>query len=204
MDWHNLYHTYDRNIESFTCHFSQSSPDIPCIFNFYAPKIKDQGHIVFVLSLWNFNLANNFWTVSAKAFIFHMNIPCNKTFPLVPLLLTLWSWPCSLTHLKKKIFNLVNIFWTVSARALIFHMNIPCDTCKTFPWGSLFFTLWPLPCSLTHFLKTLTLPIPFQQWVLELWYVTWIFPVIRYFRGYHYFLHCDLDLGGSCPFPWGS
>ena len=145
MDWHNLYHTYDRNIESFTCHFSQSSPDIPCIFNFYAPKIKDQGHIVFVLSLWNFNLANNFWTVSAKAFIFHMNIPCNKTFPLVPLLLTLWSWPCSLTHFKKKT-------------------------------------------------KTFTLLITFEQWELELWYFTLIFPVIRPFRGDHYVLPCDLDL----------
>ena len=28
----------------------------------------------------NFNLANNFWTVGARALIFHMNIPCDKTF----------------------------------------------------------------------------------------------------------------------------
>ena len=27
--------------------------------------------------LWNFNLANNFWTVSARALKFHMNIPCD-------------------------------------------------------------------------------------------------------------------------------
>ena len=80
--------------------------------------------------LWNFNLANNFWTV-----------------------------------------------WTVSARALIFHMSISCD--KTFPWAPLFFTQWPWPWSLTHFLKTLTLLITFEQWVLELWYFTRIFPVIR-------------------------
>ena len=30
--------------------------------------------------------------------------------------------------------------------------------------------------------------------MLELLYFTWIFPVIRPFRGYHYFLPCDLDL----------
>ena len=34
-------------------------------------------------------LANNFSTVSATAFIFHMNIPCDETFPLVPLFFTL-------------------------------------------------------------------------------------------------------------------
>ena len=43
--------------------------------------------------------------------------------------------------------------------------------------------------------ETLPLLITFEQWILELWYFTWIFPVIRPFRGYHYFLPCDLDLG---------
>ena len=43
--------------------------------------------------------------------------------------------------------------------------------------------------------ETLTLLITFEQWVLELWYFTWIFSVIRPFPGYHYFLPCDLDLG---------
>ena len=37
----------------------------------------------------------------------------------------------------------------MSARALIFPMSIPRD--KTFPWVP-FFTLWPRPKSLTHFL----------------------------------------------------
>ena len=92
------------------------------------------------------------------------------------------------------LWNFASYFWTVSARALIFHMNIPCD--KTFSWVPLFFTLWPWPWSLTHFLKkTLTLLIAFEQWVLELWYFTWVFLVIRPFHGYHYFLHRDLDLG---------
>ena len=90
-------------------------------------------------------------------------------------------------------FNLANNFWTVSARALIFHMSIPCN--KTFQWVPLFFTLWPWPWSLTYFLKTLTLLITLEQWVLELWYFTWVFLVTRPFSGYHYFLPCDLDLG---------
>ena len=119
------------------------------IFSLYAPEIEDRGHIGFVLSvilsiyhyLWNFNLANNFWTVSARALIFHMNIPCDKTFPWVPLFPTLWPW------------------------------------------------------SLTHFLKTITLLITFeQQWVLELLYFTWVFFVIRPFRGYHYFYTVILTL----------
>ena len=85
------------------------------IRQFYAPEIKDRGHIVFVLSVilsfcppfWNFNLAtyNNFWTVSARALIFHI--------------FTLWPWPWSLTHFFEN-FNFANNFWTVSARALMF------------------------------------------------------------------------------------
>ena len=33
----------------------------------------------------NFNVANHFWTVSARALIFHMSIPCDETFPWVRL-----------------------------------------------------------------------------------------------------------------------
>ena len=89
-------------------------------------------------------------------------------------------------------FNLANNFWTVSARALIFHMSIPCD--KTFLWVPLFLTLWPWPWSLTHLKKTITLLITFEQWVLELWYFTWVFLVIRPFRGLHYFDPVTLTL----------
>ena len=42
--------------------------------------------------------------------------------------------------------------------------------------------------------ETLTLLVTFEQWVLELWYFTWIFPVMRHFCWYHYFWPCDLDL----------
>ena len=43
--------------------------------------------------------------------------------------------------------------------------------------------------------ETLTLLITFEQRMLELWYFTWVFLVIRPFCGYHYFLPCDLYLG---------
>ena len=90
-----------------------NSSDVNLIF--YAPEIEDRGVYCFysvghsvILSLsfcplWNFNLANKFWTVNARTLIFHMNIPCYKTFPWVPLFLILWPWPWILTHFKRKL-----------------------------------------------------------------------------------------------------
>ena len=47
----------------------------------------------FDLFFENFYIANNFWTVSGRALMFHMSIPCDETFPLLPLFLTLWpAW----------------------------------------------------------------------------------------------------------------
>ena len=80
---------------------------------FMPPRSKIGGHIVFVLSVilslrhsvilseTLTLLINNFWTVSARSLIFHMSIPCVKTFPWVPLFLTLWPWPESLTYFFK-------------------------------------------------------------------------------------------------------
>ena len=98
----------------------------------------------------------------------------------------------------------LNIVWRYFyAPEIEDHLNIPCD--KTFPWVTLFFTLWSWSWSLTHFLllKTLTLLITFlnETWALiELWYFTWIliFLVIRPFLGYHYFFDTvTLTLGLS-------
>ena len=73
--------------------------------------------------------------------------------------------------------NHVNYFWTLSAWASIFQM-------KFFVTRPLRVTLWPWHWSLTHFLKTLTLPITSKQWVLELWYSPWVFLVTKPFCGY--------------------
>ena len=124
--------------------------------------------------LWNFNFSNYFCSVSARALIYmyHMNISCDMTFGgyhcFLPCHLDLRVWPFF------ENFNLVKNFWTVSARALIFHKNILCVKTSLLTW----------PLSLTHFLKTLTLLITFEQWVLELWNFTWVFLVIRPFCWY--------------------
>ena len=130
----------------FTWIFPVIKPICECHF-FYPVTLTLEFDPFFV----NFNIANNFWTLSARALIFHMSIPCDKTIIFYPVTLTLEFDPFF------KNFNLVNNFWTVSARALIFHMSIPCD--KTFRWVPLFFTLWPWHWSITLFLKTLTLLI---------------------------------------------
>ena len=57
---------------------------------------------------------------------------------------------------------------------------------------------WPCDLDLgvwPNYLKILILLISFEQWVLEPWYLTWVFFMIRPFCEYHYFLPCDLDLG---------
>ena len=169
---------------------------------FYAPEIKDRWAYWFcpvchsiILSfcppLWNFNLANNFWTMTARALIFHMNILCDKTFHWVPLFLTLWPWPWSLTHFFWKILSLLITFkqWVLELKYFkwIFPViNLSVDTT--------IFDPITLTFEFAHFLKDFNLAYNFEQWVLELWYFTWIFPVIRPSCGYHFFYPVTLTL----------
>ena len=104
----------------------------------------------------NFNLANNFWTVSAGALIFHMSILRDKTLPLVPLFFTLWTWPWSLTHFWK----ILTLIVSVSVIALINHIDFHCD--KTFPGVPQF----------------LILLISWEHWVLDCLYSTLILTYI--------------------------
>jgi hypothetical protein len=98
----------------------------------------------------NLNIGHIFWMASDMAFIFHMCVPYDKTFLLVPKSLTLWPW--SLILFSRSL-TLVHIFWMVSDKAFIcvFLMTRP------FYWYQIF---WP--CGLTHFSKTLTLAISFE------------------------------------------
>ena len=126
---------------------------IHVVGNILCPQVRRLGCIFFsclsFCPLSNFNLANIFWKVSARALIFHMSIFCEKIFPcsniFYPVNLTLEFYPFS------ENFNLANIFWTASARALIFHISIPCD--KTFPCVLTLLTLWPWPWNFACFLK---------------------------------------------------
>jgi hypothetical protein len=60
-----------------------------------------------------------FSMIRVMAFIFHMCIPCDKMFLLMPKWLTSWPW-----ILLFKNFNIGHIFWMVSDMAFIFHMCI--------------------------------------------------------------------------------
>ena len=98
---------------------------------FYLPEIKDGGILFlsclsFCKSVWNFNLANNFWTVKAKALIFRVFLARSfcGTNNFDGMILTLEFDLCF------KNLNLAYYFWTVSSRALLFHMSILWD--KTF------------------------------------------------------------------------
>ena len=96
--------------------------------HFYAPEIESivlSVILSFCPPLWDFNLASNFWTASARALKFHMRISCEKTCPWVQLL---WSCDLDLDPFCE-IFNLAtcNNFWTVSARALLYYMRISSD-----------------------------------------------------------------------------
>ena len=97
-----------------------------------------------------------------------------------------------------------NILIELANLDINFHCVFLCPRDRRSGGGILF-----LSClSFFHFVifllsETYTLLITFEQWVLELFfYFTWVFLVIRPFRGYHYFWHCDLDLG-VWPF-WGE
>ena len=89
-----------------------------------------------------------------------------------------------LTFLKKN--NFADKFWTWSAEALIFLMTRPFCEYKQFR-----------PITLTlEFDLFLNLLMNFEHWMLELWYLIWVFHISRHFRGNHELWPCDLDLGG--------
>ena len=89
---------------------------------FYSVTLTLESYFFLTLT---FALANNLWTLSARALIFHMNILWDKAFSWKQII-----WPCDLDIRVWPTFSklyLANNFWIVSGRALIFHMNIPCD-----------------------------------------------------------------------------
>ena len=67
------------------------------ITEFYAPEIEDRGaycfcpvcHSVLLSETLTLLITFEQCRVSARALIFHMSIPCDKTFPWTPLFFTL-------------------------------------------------------------------------------------------------------------------
>jgi hypothetical protein len=76
---------------------------------------------------------------SDRAFIFHMCVPYDKTFLLVPNFLILWPWPWSLTHFSITLTLAISFEWQVirlsyfiyfflMIRPFYWYQNVwPCD-----------------------------------------------------------------------------
>jgi hypothetical protein len=87
---------------------------------FLCPRIESSG----AYSFWpvrlfvckNFNIGHMFWMASDRAFIFHMCVPYDKIFLLVPNVLTFWPWKFDPLF---KNFNIGHIFWIASDRDFI-------------------------------------------------------------------------------------
>ena len=107
-------------------------------------------------------LTLHFWTVSARALIFHMSILWDKNSLWVPKI----PWPWILAYF----FNTL----IVSARALVLHMNIPCD--------KIFLLV----------LNILTLTDDQLKRILELPYCIWSYLVTKSFCWYQNICPCDL------------
>ena len=82
--------------------------------------------------------------MSARALIFHMSIPCDKTIPWVPTVLILWPWPWSLIYFLKT-FTLLIIFeqcglelWYSLWEDLFMGTNIFYPVTLTLEFGLLF------------------------------------------------------------------
>ena len=114
--------------------------------------------------------------MSARALIFHMSIPFEKTFPLVPTFVTLNIW---LNYIMKTLILLLTLEQWVQS----FDNPQEYSLWQGLSVNTNFFTFWPWPLSLAYFLKTLTLLITFQHWMPQFSYMyfTWIFLMIRSF-----------------------
>ena len=142
------------------------------------------------------NIAYNFWTVIVRVLIFHISIPCGKTFLWVPVLtLEFVSAKALIFHmsissnitltlqsgLRFEYFDVVNKIWIVRSRTLIFHMNIACD--KIF-----LLVLNLLTLTFDHLFKFLKK----KNKILEFPYCTWSFLVTISFYWYQNICPCDL------------
>ena len=92
----------------------------------------------------------------------------------------------------KYVWNLILAYnsWTVRARTLIFQRAFLLAI--SFRGHQHFYHVI---LTLKFYKKVINLLITFEQWVLKLWYFTWVFYETRPFRGYRQIWPFDLDLG---------
>ena len=131
----------------------------------------------FDLLLTNFNLGHNLWTVRGRAFIFHMCIPCDKTFHTTPLF-----WPSDLelelwiTYTECCYLNLVAFRRTSLSLFRCYILGLCVPYIKTFLVVAQVLITWPWSWPLTYFRKTLTWPLMFYctrqgYHIWHMWYV---------------------------------
>ena len=109
---------------------------------FFMPPEWNSGASIVLFCLWRclsvtlplrqkkkpFNLDHNFWPVWGRAFIFHMYIPGEDTFPSIPIFFYLATLTVTFDlHNLSKNINLDHNFWIISGRAFIFHMHVSYD-----------------------------------------------------------------------------
>ena len=96
--------------------------------------------------LSHFWFAYNFFTLRDRTFIFGMCVSYDKTFPMVPYILSTWPWPWPLTYIWKTLplhitflpLHIVLSYWTD-----VFLMTRPFRWYYTFWARDLDRDLWP-------------------------------------------------------------
>ena len=112
-------------------------------------------------SLTFLTLPITFCTVIARALIFHMVNPCDKTFSSVSLFLTLWPEPLSPTYFQKTLTLLITFeLWLLE----LWYFTWVFLVARPF---RLYLHFWP--CDLDLSLKFFYLANEFLNRVLELW-----------------------------------
>jgi hypothetical protein len=76
---------------------------------------------VFDLLIEKFNLGYIFSMVGSTVLIFHMSVPCNKTFPWMQTNLTFWPW--CLTYLLKSLSMVISVI------GITFEVNVTMAPC---------------------------------------------------------------------------
>ena len=109
-------------------------------------------------------------------------------------------YTCAKVSLVQSFIAVKYIMYHILAFSVLSIDNSKIDFCRSmYLWQDLsvrtnIFYPVALMFELTYFMKTLTLPITFEQWALEFSFFTGVFLLTRPFRKYQHFWPCDIDL----------
>ena len=118
-------------------------------------------------------------TIQQWVLEFHINIPCDKIF----LNIDNWSVKKKLMPPRSKIGGILFL-----SCVSFYHSVLLSET-----WTLLIPLFYPVTLILEFGPFFLNFNLTFEQWVLNFWYFTRVFLVIRAFRGYQYFYPVTLE-----------